>query len=169
MISSASGTHISPIITSRKNPNTKTDGTYESITTEQTARTTLNWGRYPDSHHHPHESRVELPVLRNGSSKEGGKGIRKTTSRAESGNVNCVDTTGDGNVNCVDCENCWYVFLRARSRKLMMAVDPNLLFFNREGTDGAIPATARIVQVARIVFRAIRRPQYRSPDPPEFG
>lgn len=45
----------------------------------------------------------------------------------------------------------------------MMAVDPNLLFFNREGTDGAIPA------IARIVFRAIRRPQYRSPDPPEFG
>jgi len=96
MISSASGTHLSQIITSRKDPNAKTDGTYESITTEQTARTTLIWGRCPDTHHPPHESRAELPVLRKGSSKGGRKGIRKTTSRAETGNINCVDTTGDG-------------------------------------------------------------------------
>ncbi len=101
MISSASGTHLSQIITSWKDPNAKTDGTYESITTEQTARTTLSWGCYPDSHPPPHESRAELPVLRKGSSRKGGKGIRKITSRTKSGNVNCVDTTGDG-----ECELC---------------------------------------------------------------
>jgi len=109
MISSVSGAHISQTITSRKDPNTDIDGTYESITTEETSRTTLSWGRCPDSYRPPHESRAERPVLRKGSRKKGGKGVRRMTKKvenADTGKVNCVDTTGDGNKNCVNCVNC---------------------------------------------------------------
>lgn len=130
--SGSSGTHISRIIIGRREPNTN-DGTYESITTEQTSRTTLIWGRCPDSHLPPQGSRVEHPVPRKGNSKRGVKGVRRMT--ADTGNINCVDTTGGGNQNCVDCVNCRYALLEARASKLLMAMDPDLLFLNREFTD----------------------------------
>lgn len=54
---------------------------------------------------------------------------------ADTGNINWVDTIGGEKQNCVDCVKCRYALLEARASKLLMAVDPDLLFLNRDFTD----------------------------------